>query len=56
MMKIKKNGKIVKWQFFTETNGMAALQVWRPTSSIKTYKLIGQNEINNAYVGGIRTH
>ncbi|XP_061168908.1 uncharacterized protein LOC133178176 [Saccostrea echinata] len=54
-MSIKKSGKIVKWQFYSETNGIAALQVLRPTIADKTYTLIGQNEILETYVGRIRT-
>eukprot|EP00105_Crassostrea_gigas_P021101 XP_011440119.1 PREDICTED: uncharacterized protein LOC105337185 [Crassostrea gigas] len=55
MMTIQKRGKIVKWQFYSETDGTVALQVWRPTSTDKTYTLIGQNEIPDSFVGGIRT-
>lgn len=55
MMTIQKSGKLVKWQFYSETDGTVALQVWRPTSTDKTYTLIGQNEIRNSFVGGIRT-
>ncbi|XP_048737036.1 uncharacterized protein LOC125652111 isoform X1 [Ostrea edulis] len=56
MMRIEKSGKIVKWQFYSETNGIASLQVWRPTSTVKTYTLIGQNEISETYEGRIRTY
>ncbi|XP_061193575.1 uncharacterized protein LOC133201786 [Saccostrea echinata] len=55
-MSIKKSGKIVKWQFFSEINGIAALQVLRPTEASNTYTLIGQNEILETYVGRIRTY
>lgn len=55
MTTIQKSGKIVKWQFYSETDGTVALQVWRPTSTDKTYTLIGQNEVSDTFVGGIRT-
>ncbi|XP_048737046.2 uncharacterized protein LOC125652118 [Ostrea edulis] len=56
MMRINKNGRVVKWQFYSETNGIIALQVWRPTSTAKTYTLIGQNEVSETYVERIRTY
>ncbi|XP_022328869.2 uncharacterized protein LOC111127870 [Crassostrea virginica] len=56
MMEIKKSGKIVQWQFYSETNGIAALQVWRRTSVENRFSLIGQNEVSETYVGRIRTY
>ena len=30
-MEIPKDGKIVKWQYWSDSFGQAAFQVWRPT-------------------------
>jgi len=43
--KIPKDGKIVKWQFWSTTLGQVAFQVWRNVGDEDNLEFVGQNEV-----------
>ena len=43
--RLNQDGKIVRWEFYSDRAGKGAFQVWRPTDTDNTYQLVGQNEV-----------
>ncbi|KAL3865902.1 hypothetical protein ACJMK2_043250, partial [Sinanodonta woodiana] len=50
-MTIQRTGDIKRWIFYSNFDGLAVLQVWRQTSTVDQFLLVGRNIIQNTRNG-----